>query len=65
MPVSEIVTILLGLLQAAPELVNAITSAQSTNGIVPAATIQAIFTKYGVDRAVFAAAIANSAAAGK
>jgi hypothetical protein len=65
MPVSEIVTLLLGLLQAAPELVNAITGAQSTNGVVPAATITAIFNKYGIDRAVFAAAIANSAAAGK
>jgi hypothetical protein len=65
MPVAELVTILMGLLQAAPEIVTAITSAQSTNGVVPAATIQAIFTKYGVDRAVFATAIANAAAAGK
>jgi hypothetical protein len=64
MPVSEVVTLLLGLLQAAPELVNAITAA-GTGGVVPAATIQAIFTKYGVDRAVFANAIAVSAAAGK
>jgi hypothetical protein len=65
MPVSEIVTILLGLLNAAPALVNEITAAQGNNGIVPAANIQAIFTKYGVDRAVFSAAIANASAAGK
>jgi hypothetical protein len=65
MPVSEIVTILLGLLNAAPALVNEITAAQGNNGIVPAANIQAIFAKYGVDRAVFATAIANAAAAGK
>jgi hypothetical protein len=66
MPVSEVVTILLGLLQAAPDLVNAITAAQaSPNGTVPAGTITAIFSKYGVDRAVLAAAIANAAAQGK
>jgi hypothetical protein len=64
MPVTEVITLLLGLLQAAPELVNAVTAA-GTSGVVPAATIQGIFTKYGVDRAVFAAAIANSVAAGK
>jgi len=45
--------------------VNAITAAQGTNGIVPAATITAIFNKYGLDRAVFASAIATAAAAGK
>lgn len=65
MPVSEIVTLLLGLLQAAPELVNAITSAQGTGGVVPPATIAAIFTKYGIDRAVFQNAINVAAAAGK
>jgi hypothetical protein len=65
MPVSEIVTILMGLLQAAPELVTAITSAQTTNGVVPAATITAIFNKYGIDRAVLSASIATAAAAGK
>jgi hypothetical protein len=65
MPVAEIVQLLLGLLSAAPELVNAITAAQGTNGVVPATTIAAIFSKYGIDRAVFAAAIAQSAAAGK
>ena len=66
MPVSEIVTILMGLLQAAPELVNAITVAQSSpTGTVPPATITAIFSKYGIDRAVLSAAIANAAAAGK
>jgi hypothetical protein len=65
MPVSEIVTLLLGLLQAAPELVNAITSAQGTNGVVPPATIAAIFTKYGIDRAVFQNAINVAEAAGK
>jgi hypothetical protein len=65
MPVSEIVSLLLGLLQAAPALVNEITAAQGNNGIVPAANIQAIFQKYGLDRAVFSAAIASSAAAGK
>lgn len=65
MPVSEIVTILMGLLQAAPDLVNAITSAQSNNGVVPASTITGIFSKYGIDRAVLSAAIANAAAQGK
>jgi len=65
MPVAQIVELLLGLLNAAPELVNAITAAQGTNGVVPPATITAIFSKYGIDRAVFQAAIATSAAAGK
>jgi hypothetical protein len=65
MPVSEIVTLLLGLLQAAPEVVSLITSAQTTNGIVPPSAIATIFSKYGIDRAVFAAAIAQSAAVGK
>jgi hypothetical protein len=66
MPVTEIVQILLGLLNAAPQLVNAITAAQaSPDGIVPAATISAIFSKYGIDRAVLSAAIANAAAQGK
>lgn len=65
MPVAQIVELLLGLLSAAPQLVNAITAAQGTNGIVPPETITAIFSKYGIDRAVFAAAIAQSQAAGK
>lgn len=65
MPVAEIVQLLLGILSAAPELVNAITSAQGTNGVVPPTTIANIFAKYGIDRAVFAAAIAQSAAAGR
>jgi hypothetical protein len=65
MPVTELVTILLGLLQAAPALVNEITAAQASGGIVPAANITAIFSKYGIDRAVLSAAIANAAVAGK
>jgi hypothetical protein len=65
MPVAQVLELLMGLLQAAPEIVNAITAAQGTNGIVPAATITAIFNKYGLDRAVFASAIATAAAAGK
>jgi hypothetical protein len=64
MPVAQIVELLLALLQAAPELVNAITAAQGS-GVVPPATIAAIFSKYGIDRAVFAAAIAQSASVGK
>ena len=65
MPVAAVLELLMGLLQAAPEVVNAITAAQATGGIVPAATIAAIFSKYGLDRAVFAAAIAKAEAAGK
>jgi Mrp family chromosome partitioning ATPase len=66
MPVSEAIAILLGLLQAAPALLNEITAAQaSPGGVVPAAAIAALFSKYGVDRAVLAAAIANAAAQGK
>lgn len=64
MSVAEVLQLLMGLLQAAPEVVNAITAAQSNNGVVPPATITAIFSKYGIDRAVLAAAIANAAAAG-
>lgn len=65
MPVAEALQLLLGLTGALPELINAITAAQSTGGIVPPATIQALFTKYGIDRAVFTAAIAKAEAAGK
>jgi len=65
MPVADVLQLLLGFLAAAPEVVNAITAAQSTNGIVPAATITSIFNKYGLDRAVFSAAIAQAAAVGK
>lgn len=66
MPVSEIIAILLGLLQAAPALLNEISAAKaSPDGIVPAATIAAIFSKYGVDRAALSVAIANAAAQGK
>ena len=65
MPVAQIVELLLGLLSAAPELVNAITGAQGTNGIVPPATIAAIFSKYGIDRAVFQNAINTATVAGK
>jgi hypothetical protein len=65
MPVSEVLQLLLGLLAAAPEVVNAITAASGTGGVVPAATITGIFSKYGLDRAVFAAAIASAQAAGK
>jgi hypothetical protein len=64
MPVAEVLQLLMGLLQAAPEVVNAITAAQGNNGVVPPATITAIFNKYGLDRAVFSAAIATAAAAG-
>lgn len=65
MPVAAVLELLLGLLQAAPEVVHLITAAQSNNGIVPAAAITAIFNKYGLDRAVFAAAIAAAQASGK
>jgi hypothetical protein len=65
MPASELVTILLSLLQAAPDILNEITAAQSTGGVVPAANITAIFSKYGVDRAVLSAAIATASAQGK
>ena len=65
MPVAEAVTLLLGLLQAAPELVNAITAAQGTGGVIPPATISAIFNKYGIDRAVFQNAITAAAGTGK
>jgi hypothetical protein len=65
MPVAEVLELLMGLLQAAPEVVNAITAAQGTAGVVPAATIAAIFNKYGLDRAVFQNAITVAAAAGK
>jgi hypothetical protein len=64
MPVAEVLQLLLGLMNALPELTNAITAAQAT-GTVPAATIQAIFSKYGLDRAVLASAIASATAAGK
>ena len=64
MPVAAVLELLMGLLQAAPEVVNLITAAQATGGVVPTASIAAILTKYGIDRAVFVAAIANAQAKG-
>lgn len=64
MPTIEVVNLLASLLQAAPALLNAITAAGGT-GTIPATTVADIFTKYGIDRAVFAAAIAKAEAAGK
>jgi hypothetical protein len=65
MPVEQVIQILMALLQAAPDVVNLITAARATNGIVPAEQIAQIFNKYGIDRAVFVASIATAKAAGK
>jgi hypothetical protein len=65
MPVEEIISLIMGLSQAIPALLNSITAAQQTNGIVPAAQVATILSQYGIDRAVLAAAIAKAQTAGK
>jgi hypothetical protein len=65
MTITAALAILQALMSTAPELLSLIQSAQASGSAVSEADIQAILTKYGVDRIVFASAIAASKAAGK
>jgi len=65
MTLTAALAILQALMSAAPEVLALIQSAQASGGNVSEADIQAILTKYGVDRVVFASAIAAAKAAGK
>lgn len=63
MTAAVILEILNGLLGAAPELLALFQTAQSKPGtVVPSTDVQAILAKYGIDRAVFVAAIATAEA---
>lgn len=64
MTAAAIIALITGLSSAVPELL-ALYTRVSAGGTATAADVQAILSKYGVDRAVFVAAIAASEAAGK
>ena len=64
MTAEMIATILAGLASAIPELAALFTKATS-GGVVTGADVQAVISKYGVDQAVFTAAIAAAKAQGK
>jgi hypothetical protein len=59
---AEIAQIIIGLAQAIPELMALFTKAGA--GTVSATDVQAVITKFGVDQAVFSAAIAAAKAKG-
>jgi hypothetical protein len=63
MTAAEIAAILEGLAQALPELIDLFTKAVSGTS-VSGTDVQAIITKFGVDQAVFSAAIAAAKAKG-
>jgi hypothetical protein len=65
MGVEEIIALISGISQAIPSLLNLITAAQQTGGVVPPAQVAAVLSQYGIDRAVLAAAIAKAQASGK
>lgn len=65
MGVEEIIALITGLAQSIPALLNVITAAQQTGGVVPASQVAAVLSQYGIDRAVLAAAIAKAGAGGK
>lgn len=64
MNAAAIIALVTGLSSAVPELLALYTKIGAT-GTATAADVSAILSKYGVDRAVFVAAIAASEAAGK
>jgi hypothetical protein len=64
MSVELIAQILMGLSSAIPEIMALFTKA-SAGGAVAAGDLQAIITKFGIDQAVFSAAIASAKASGK
>jgi hypothetical protein len=58
-----ILALLEGVLGAAPQLLALFNRATTTGQPVPASDVAAILTQYGIDRAVFAGAIATAEAA--
>lgn len=62
MSAAMIEQLLLGLLQAAPQFLQMLSTLRS-GGTVSATDVNAIITKYGIDRAVFVAHIAAADAA--
>jgi hypothetical protein len=65
MSITAALAILQALMSAAPAVLSLIQTAEAAGGTVSEADIQAILTQYGVDRVVFASAIAAAKAAGK